>query len=307
MASDDEFLMWDDYIGQRTLKSRLEIAMHAALADDRMLDHILMVAPPGTGKTTLANLIAFEMAQNIETIKGRIKVEQFYNLIEEQVDDTVIFLDEIHNLSPAFQELLQPALSEGVLFTPEGWEIDTSRLTFVGATVPEYRTKILEPLRDRFETQPTWEPYTDEELAQIMAGMAKRMGFEVPDGVIDGLAGACRGTPRHGRKFMKAARDLSAAGMEVTVESVLGHIGVDGDGLSTEHLAFLRHLRDQGGTVGADNLANLMNSTPTAIKRIERDLAASGCIRWTSRGRQLTPTGREKIGVVRRRKDRVRV
>lgn len=288
---------WDDYVGQERMKGRLEVVIDAAIADERELDHILLVAPPGTGKTTLASLIAAKYFAEFKALTMPIKIEPFLDIVEEF--EGVLFLDEIHNAPKSFQEMLQPALEEGVLRTTYGFSIDVSRIVFVGATVTEYRPKILEPLQQRFEVQPKWEPYTDAEIATILSGMADRLGFPLDREVCDGLAGACGATPRLARRMVKAARDLRAVGRSVTAASVLDHVGVDADGLGPEHLDYLRMIRAQGGTAGLRNLANLMSMSAGAVEDLERILATKGFVHLSPSGRRLTASGRAKIGVGR--------
>lgn len=290
---------WDDYVGQTRMKSTLEISIEAALKEQRRLDDVLFVASPGTGKTTLAGLIADKLQADFVSITCPIKPERLFSIVEE-LEEGVVFIDEIHSATRQFQELLQPALEEDrVLLTPDGYAIDTSGIVFIAATVTEFAIKILDPLKTRFLIQPDWEPYTQENIIAIIAGMAVRLGFELSPEVCAGLAAACGGTPRLAKRFVKAARDLNTTGREVSAASVLYHVGVDADGLTAAHMEYLRTLKSQtgaGGTMGLRGLANLMCMTNAAVEDLERTLVRQGLVFRGSSGRRLTPAGKDKLG-----------
>lgn len=287
---------WDEFIGQERMKSRLEISIEAAITQHRRLDDILLIAPPGTGKTTLAALIAERFYADFVSITLPIKPERFFTIVEE-LEEGVVFLDELHAASKSFQELLQPALEEDrVLLTPNGYEIDVSEIVFIGATVTEFAPRILEPLQQRFQIRPDWEPYSHEDIEAILAGMAQRLGFELSPAACDGLAKACGGTPRLAKRFVKAARDLAAVGYDVTAEAVLDHVGVDADGLTVDHLRVLQTMKSQHGPIGLANLANLLCMSPTMVQDLERTLALQGFVHRGPSGRQLTQAGRAKVG-----------
>lgn len=284
---------WDDYVGQGRMKPRLQISINAAIAQERPLDHIFLAAPPGTGKSTIANLIARQYFADFKSITMPIKPEAFLDIVEDF--EGVLLLDELHAASRTFQEMLQPALEDGVIRCPDGYEMNVSGITFIGATTTELRSKILEPVLQRFEICPTWEPYTLAEIALIIQGMAVRLGFSIDPEIATGLAGACGETPRLAKRFVKAARDLGAVGEEVTVESVLDHVGVDRDGLGAEHMDYLRTIKAQGGKAGLRNLANLLGVSTPAVEDLERVLALKGFVHLSTSGRRLTPEGKNKI------------
>lgn len=284
---------WNDYVGQDPLKGRLETTIEAALTQRRLIDHILLTAPPGTGKTTLAQLIADRALLDFKAITMPIKLDRFFDIVEEF--EGVLLLDELHAAPNGFQEMLQPALEDGVVRTQDGYEIDVQEIVFVGATITEYKDKILAPLQQRFEIQPVWLPYTNDEIALIIAGMAARLDFTLDPAVCAGLAGACGATPRLAKRFVKAARDLGAVGQPVTTEGVLAHVGVDADGLGQEHINYLETIRSQGGRTGLRTLSNLLCMKPAAVEDLERMLAHGGFVHLGSTGRRLTNTGRAKL------------
>jgi holliday junction DNA helicase RuvB len=287
---------WDDYVGQKRMKSRLDISIEAAITQERRLDDILLIWPPGTGKTTIAALIADRFHSDFRSVTLPLKPDRLFDIVEE-MEEGVLFLDELHAASKTFQELLQPALEEDrVLLTADGYEIDVSGIVFVAATVPEFAPKILEPLQQRFQIRPDFEPYSHEDITTILDAMARRLGFELSPEACEGLANACGATPRLAKRFVKAARDLAAVGMEVSAAAVLDHVGVDADGLSNDHLMYLETIKSQKGKAGLRTLANLMCMSPNSVENLERTLARQGLVHLSQQGRRLTPAGRAKIG-----------
>lgn len=290
---------WDEFVGQARMKTRLGIAIEAAIRDERQLDPVLLVGPPGTGKNTLAYLIAQKLFAQFEVIQMPVKPDRFFDKVED-MDEGVIMLDELHSAPKSFQEMLQPAIDpdDRTLVTPDLYRIDVSRILFIGATIPEFEAKLLPPLKQRFEIKPVWEPYTREEIATIMFGMASRLSFDLDMRVCDGLAGACGSTPRLARSLVKAARDLHAVGHEVTAESVLDYVGVDEDGLGVDHLQYLSIVRQQQ-RIGLQSLANLMGRSVQEITDLDRDLARRGFVHLSGQGRRLTQTGKAKARTIK--------
>lgn len=293
----------DEFVGQTLMKDRLGIAIEAAITQSRRLDDIFLVAPPGTGKSTLAELIAKEYLADFVAVTCPTKPDKLFDLIED-LQIGVVFLDEIHAAPPKFQELLQPAMeSDRVLITPDNYRIDVSGITFIAATVPEFRTKVLQPLQDRFMIKPHFEDYSDADLAVILQSMAKRVGMTLGADVAAGLAGACGGTPRLAKRFVLAARDLGVVGREVSTKAVLDFVGVDADGFGVEHLELLRTLNGiEGRRASKATLAGLMCMSSQALDDLERPLIKRGYLHVFSGGRRLTDAGRAKVTVKKERR-----
>lgn len=295
---------WKDYVGQRRMKERLSVIIDSALHQHHPLDHILLTGPPGAGKTALAELIGHRASPNFTAIKvgGGTDVDALYCAIEDFAGQGggVIFLDELHNAPRQFQEQLQVALLDAELHTKYHYSIFCEGVTFIGATTLENRAKLLDPLVQRFPLSFTWEPYTDADMALIVQGMATRLGVPLPDDVARELARAAGGTPRFVEGMVKRARDLHVTGRKITVEAVLDLAGLDCDGLTREHLEYLRILQSMGNVAGLKNLTTMMRMSNATIEDLERLLITRGYIRFTSRGRELTTAGRAKAkGAVR--------
>jgi Holliday junction DNA helicase RuvB len=282
---------WDEYIGQDALKRDLDIVITAAKRDGRRLDHILLTATPGAGKTAIAKLIADRMDVDFEYVKLPIKPNDFFDLMELS-EDMVVMLDEVHNANAAFQELLLTALEGGVLITPSGFRIDVSTITFIAATTTAQKDLLSKPLRERFEIHPVWAPYTDDEMKQILLGMASRCYFEMPEELATGLARATGGTPRFAKRLVKRARDL---GPDTSAAEVLRLVGVDEDGLDANHWEYIRVLNAMGGRAGLANLKAMLQRSTATIEDLERLLVFRGYIRFEPSGRKLTADAIRKL------------
>jgi holliday junction DNA helicase RuvB len=285
---------WDDYVGQHKLKSHLDIKVRAAVRDDRKLDHTLFVGPPGSGKSTIVDLIADRLGDDLLCLPMAMNYDDFVYEVEG-FPGGVIFLDEIHNAPKAFQERLQFGLHDGYLPDSYGDRVSTHHVTFIAATSPLDQQRLIAPLVQRFKYRPSWDPYSEAEMAEIVAGMAGRANTEVDSNVCIGLARAAGGNPRVVQDLVAAARDLASVDLPVTVESVLDLAGLDSDGLTRDHLDYLRALHALRGVAGLTTLVSVSGMSAQTIQDLERVLVMRGLVRRTSAGRKLMATGRAKI------------
>lgn len=283
---------WDDYVGQPALKRRMRVHIEAAVKEDRELDHVLLVAPPGAGKTTLAALIASELGDRFHSFKMPIKEKDFVRFCQ-QWKGGVLLLDEIHAAPKAFQELLLTAVEDGYLQMSTGRQVSVRHITFIAATTePE---KVIAPLWDRFLIKPQWAPYSDDEMGQIVCGMAERAGVDMPIEVAHGLARATGGTPRVAESLIVACRSLRAIGAEPTVSAILELAEMDEDGLSSRHVAYLRSLAELGGTAGLSSIGSMLQLPQTVIEDLERLLIRRSFLRKDGNGRHLCEGGWAKV------------
>lgn len=286
-------IAWGEFVGQQTLKTRLQVHIHAAFQETRPLEHVLLAGPPGFGKTTLARLIAKELTDPIHTL---VMPVQRKILIRElaRFEGGVLFLDEIHALSKRDQEILLPVMDTGFVRDERGREYDCGFMTIVAATTEP--DKLIAPLHDRFAIRPDFVPYTDEELGLIVELMADRAGVDLDVNMARVLGRAAGGVPRMARQFVYAARDLThTLHRPATAAEVLDLCSVNPDGLTALHRRYLEVLDDQNGLAGAKTIEMLLRIPTAVITNLERLLLGRGLIEYTPSGRQLTPEGMAKV------------
>lgn len=282
---------WSEYIGQEKLKGDLWISIQSALQRSAVYDHTLLVAPPGYGKTTLAAIIADELRDPFLSFKMPIGEKEFAYEVAE-FGSGIVFIDEIHRAPKSFQHMLLHALEEGVI-SLNGIDFPCGTCTFIGATTEP--DQLIEPLLDRFIRKPRFEDYSDEEMASIIQGMARRAGIELPEGHADALARATGGTPRIAQNLVVAFQDLHTAGTDTSVQRVLEFAGFDAEGLSDLHVEYLRTVRQLGNESGLRNICSLMQLKPATVERLERLLIKRGYVKPTPKGRVLTSKAMERL------------
>jgi len=303
----------DEFVGQERVKEQLGVGLEAAKGRDEALDHVLLVGPPGLGKTSLAYIVREEMGVGIRTVAGpslerKGDVAAILTSLEER---DVLFIDEIHRLNRAVEEILYPAMEDFRLDIIVGQgpaartlTLDLPRFTLVGATT---RTGLLTtPLRDRFGMTYRLDYYAPEELARIVRRSARILGVEIEGEASVEIAGRARGTPRVANRILRRVRDVAEVRHDgvVTIEvarEALELLEVDGEGLERidrELLAAIVHKFD-GGPVGLSTLAVTLGEEPDTIEDVyEPYLLQLGLIQRTPRGRIVTKLGRARVGSV---------
>jgi len=275
---------WDDYQGQTKLKERFDVHINSALDRCEPLDHALLIGPPGCGKTTIAQIIAEQMHTNFESYVMPQKPGVLQYLFQEHYG--VLLLDEIHRLKTAQQESLLTVIEDGYYQQDNGERVELGDgLTIIGATTEP--DQIIAPLYDRFMIKPEWDPYTDRDMAKIVYGMAQRTHILLTDRSAKRLARAAGGIPRNAKALVKMARDLhleDSAG----VAEILRISRLTPDGLTVNHVRYLRVLKDCGKPTGLSTISAHLRLPPTVIVGLERLLLSRKLISYEPNGRALT-------------------
>ena len=301
-----------DFTGQEAARKNLKIFIEAAKARGDALDHVLFVGPPGLGKTTLAQIVARELGVNFRSTSGPVIAKagdlaaQLTNLEERDV----LFIDEIHRLNPAVEEILYPAMEDFQLdlIIGEGpaarsVKIDLAKFTLVGATT---RAGLLTtPLRDRFGIPIRLNFYTVDELQGIVARGARVLGIPMSEDGAHEIARRARGTPRIAGRLLRRVRDFAIVDNNATVtrevaDKALRLLDVDGIGLDIMDRRYLDTvaLKFGGGPVGIETIAAALSEPRDAIEEIiEPYLLQQGFIQRTPRGRILTPAAFKHLGL----------
>jgi Holliday junction DNA helicase RuvB len=295
-----------DFIGQEGSRRNLAVFIEAARGRGEALDHVLLHGPPGLGKTTLAQIVARELGVGFRATSGPViqKAGDLAAILTNLQPRDVLFIDEIHRLQPAIEEVLYPAMEDFQLDLVIGegpaarsLRIDLPPFTLVGATT---RAGLLAtPLRDRFGIPLRLVLYTPEELRVIVARGARLLGFDLSDEGAVEIAHRSRGTPRIAGRLLRRVRDFAAVEGQPRVDRVIAdaaltRLEVDGRGLDAMDRRYLRRIAEHhaGGPVGVETLAAaLAEARDTLEDVIEPYLIQEGFILRTSRGRMLGEPG----------------
>ncbi len=299
---------WSEYIGQKNIKDNLEILLKAAKERGHPPEHVLFYGPPGLGKTTLAHLIAKEAQAQIKVTSGPSieKVADLASIITNLSPGDVLFIDEIHRLNKAIEEILYPAMESGSLniIIGKGPSARTVQLELPPFTIVAATTRVAllsSPLRSRFSGGIfRLEFYSASEIKEIIERSAKLLGVSIDKKAVEEIALRSRFTPRTANYFLKRCRDFAQVHRkdltQEIVKEALVMLGIDEVGLSSSDRAILKTITEKfnGGPVGLGTLATSLSEEESTLEEFnEPYLIQIGFIERTPRGRSLTAKGRE--------------
>ena len=294
---------WDEYIGQEKIKKNLKVFIEASKKREEALDHILFFGPPGLGKTTIANIIATEMSANIKTTAAPMieKAGDLAALLTNIEEGDILFIDEIHRMTPAIEEILYPAMEDyrldiiiGSGPAAQTIKIDLPRFTLIGATTRA--GSISNPLRDRFGMHFRMQFYKNEELAKIVQQAAIKLEKPCDFDAAMEIAKRSRGTPRIALRLLRRVRDFAEVENEDIIKLertkyALNELGVNENGFDELDIKLLRLLIEaKGKPLGLNTIGAALSEDEGTIEDvIEPYLLANGFIERTARGRVATP------------------
>ncbi len=317
-AEEEQFEMslrpssFDEYIGQEKIKKNLKILIEAAKKRGESIEHVLLFGSPGLGKTTLSHIIAKEMGAGIKTTSGPAieRVADLGSIITNLNDGDILFIDEIHRLSKVVEEVLYPAMEDGVLDIIVGKgpsartiQLELPKFTLIGATT---RLGMLSaPLRNRFGVIYRLDFYTNEEISKIVERSSRILNIDIDQTGSQAIARCSRSTPRIANRLLKRVRDLAQINEQKVIDDKISRqalemLDIDHIGLEPADRELLTTMIEKfnGGPVGVQTIAAAFSEEPQTIEEVyEPYLMKKGFLERTPRGRVVTKAAYEHLGL----------